>query len=326
VDELIDSVSASFRRCAVCIGATAILFSGCGGSQPPIGAPGAMPQRAAHGTKTFNYTGAEQEFHVPRSVTQVSIIATGASGPTGKPYGYCQYYGGNGGVVKATIPVMSGEKLAILVGGEGTGAGSDCGSGSSGGFNGGGSGGAGIGNANGSGGGGASDVRELGNGLNDRVLVAGGGGGGGVTTGLYGAGNGGAGGGKIGGHGGSGYPGSPVGYGGAGGKQFAGGKGGRGGRRGGSFHRGAHGNRGALGVGGSGGGGGYRGSGGGGGGGGYYGGGGGGAGSWSTSGIGGGGGGGGGSSFIESGATHVKNLHGKAPPGNGQVVISWQVT
>jgi hypothetical protein len=37
----------------------------------------------------------------------------------------------------------------------------------------------------------------------------------------------------------------------------------------------------------------------------------------------GGGGGGGGSSYVEKGATHVKNLQGAAPPGNGQIVISW---
>jgi hypothetical protein len=42
-----------------------------------------------------------------------------------------------------------------------------------------------------------------------------------------------------------------------------------------------------------------------------------------TSGIGSGGGGGGGSSFIEKGATHVKNLQGRGTPGNGKIVISW---
>jgi hypothetical protein len=39
--------------------------------------------------------------------------------------------------------------------------------------------------------------------------------------------------------------------------------------------------------------------------------------------VGPGGGGGGGSSYVEKGATHVKNLQGAAPPGNGQIVISW---
>lgn len=36
-----------------------------------------------------------------------------------------------------------------------------------------------------------------------------------------------------------------------------------------------------------------------------------------------GGGGGGGSSYVETRATHVKNLQGSASPGNGQVIISW---
>jgi hypothetical protein len=42
-----------------------------------------------------------------------------------------------------------------------------------------------------------------------------------------------------------------------------------------------------------------------------------------TSGEGGGGGGGGGSSYIEKTATHVKDLAGGAPPGNGKITISW---
>jgi hypothetical protein len=36
-----------------------------------------------------------------------------------------------------------------------------------------------------------------------------------------------------------------------------------------------------------------------------------------------GGGGAGGSSYIEKRATHVKNIQGGAPPGNGRIVISW---
>jgi hypothetical protein len=42
-----------------------------------------------------------------------------------------------------------------------------------------------------------------------------------------------------------------------------------------------------------------------------------------TSSVGAGGGGGGGSSYIEPGATNVKDQKGAAPPGNGQIVISW---
>ena len=39
--------SLEFGRCALSMGAAAVLLAGCGGSQPPIGAPGAMPQSRA---------------------------------------------------------------------------------------------------------------------------------------------------------------------------------------------------------------------------------------------------------------------------------------
>jgi hypothetical protein len=39
--------SLGLGRVALCICATAAMLAGCGGSQPPIGAPGAMPQRCA---------------------------------------------------------------------------------------------------------------------------------------------------------------------------------------------------------------------------------------------------------------------------------------
>ena len=65
-------------------GVALALLAACGGSQPPIGAPGAMAQsRAAHGSKTFDYTGSEQHFKVPRGVTQLTVTASGASGPYG---------------------------------------------------------------------------------------------------------------------------------------------------------------------------------------------------------------------------------------------------
>jgi hypothetical protein len=68
--------------------------------------------------------------------------------------------------------------------------------------------------------------------------------------------------------------------------------------------------------GGGGGGGGFYG----GGGGGFYGGGGGGEAAFENS-----GGGGGGSSYVESSATHVKDLRGAARSGNGKIIISWQL-
>ena len=120
------------------------------------------------------------------------------------------------------------------------------------------------------------------------------------------------------------YRGGPDGCGGGGGSQTAGGSGGAGGQRFAAYETGNAGQPGKRGRGGNGGSGpttsgrGGGGSGGGAGGG-YCGGGGGGAGSLSTSGVGGGGGGGGGSSYVEKGATHVKNVQGAAPSGNGQI-------
>jgi hypothetical protein len=37
-----------------------------------------------------------------------------------------------------------------------------------------------------------------------------------------------------------------------------------------------------------------------------------------------GGGGGGGSSYVEKSATHIKGRQGKAPAGNGAIVIKWR--
>jgi hypothetical protein len=231
----------ALARCALTISAAAsaaaTLLTGCGGSQPPIGAPGAMSNGsypAPHNkhSQTFSFTGDKQQFQVPAGVTQVTVVADGASGPYGAVGSNCTVIGGLGGLVQATISVTPGETLAVFVGGEGT-IGAACyseyGNGI-GGFNGGGDGGsAGYGDI-GDGAGGASDVREGSSALSDRILVAGGGG--------------------------------------------------------------------------------------------YYGGGGGGGGAGGEDGCP-GGGAGGGSSYVESGARSVKNQKGAAPPGNGQIVISW---
>lgn len=300
---------------AICV---AVLLSGCGGfhSTP---ASVANSQTRATNQQTFSYTGAQQSFTVPTGVTQITVTANGASG-AGKVRRRTGV-GGTGGLVTATIPVTPGETLAIFVGGKGA----QAEAGGKGGFNGGGDGGvAGEGSANaGNGGGGASDVREGGSALLNRVVVAGGGGGGGGFAGGYVAGPGGNGGGLVGKDGGFQHIGSgPSGEGGGGGTQSSGGKGGASIHRG-SFPTSAHGKRGKLGVGGNGGGDSNSGNGGGGGGGGYFGGGGGGAGSLGTSGVGGGGGGGGASSYVEPSATNVVNRRGKAPRGNGEIVINW---
>ena len=102
--------------------------------------------RAPSGSQTFSYTGSEQSFDVPARVTQLTVVALGASGVGADS-------GSKGGRVYAVIPVTPGERLAVFVGGEG--------SGTSGGFNGGGNGGdGGSYYSNAYGGGGASDVRR----------------------------------------------------------------------------------------------------------------------------------------------------------------------
>jgi hypothetical protein len=147
--------------------------------QPPVDALGAPPQTSAleihdrrHGQRTFAYTGAAQSFVVPRGVTAITVVATGGAGesdPSGphEPHSH----GGRGGRISAVLPVVSRERLAIYVGGNGSGI--------SGGYNGGGDGGT-DDNPFGRGGGGATDVREHGNGFASRILVAGGGGGAGA--------------------------------------------------------------------------------------------------------------------------------------------------
>jgi hypothetical protein len=285
-----------FQHYPLIICAAAVL-AGCGGSQssaitttPQIAAPqSAVEGSATHATplhhhrKAFDYTGAQQNFTVPKGVTQITVTASGAHG------------GGGGGLVRATIPVTPGEQLAVFVGDNATGIG---------GFNGG----AGLD------GGGASDVRQGGNALANRVVVAGGGGGSGsgiqCGNNEFSGGKGGAGGDLVGGQGGP-----STGGGGFGGTQSNGGAGG------------GNGSPGSLGIGGNGGGG--RGvPPGGGGGGGYYGGGGGETGVSCHNYVGSGGaGGGGGSSYAESSATGVTMVQGggkKGKHGTGIVVLSWQ--
>ncbi|MFY9665117.1 MAG: hypothetical protein WAK19_11765 [Candidatus Cybelea sp.] len=137
-----------------------LLLSGC--SAPPFdsaqgslrqdgallrSAPPARSQVRATNVARFHYTGAQQTFTVPSGVTQITVTADGASG-AGSTFRHMK--GGKGGLVKATIPVTSGETLAIFVGGDG---GKSSASGGPGGFNGGGNGGV-TGSGNGGGGGG----------------------------------------------------------------------------------------------------------------------------------------------------------------------------
>ena len=306
-----------FPRCALTVGASALL-AGCGGLQLPIAttASNAAPSAVTHHA-IFRYTGKKQTFKVPGGVTRIHVIALGGGGA-----GSVMAHGGR---VSAVIPVTPSETLVIYVGGAGTS--------STGGFNGGGAGGRTCYSTNGCGysgygAGGASDIREGGDALKDRVVVAGGGGGQGGngvgTSGGYG-GNGGAGIGERGRKGCCGY--FISGRGGTGGTQDQGGSGGK--SSGGSGQQGESGQRGDGGAGGTGCASstcGYPGGGGGGGGGGFYGGGGGGAGILDFSiGIGSGGGGGGGSSYVEPNAIKSHMWRGwKTATGNGLVVLGWQ--
>lgn len=295
---------------------SAALLAACGGGNVPSSSTPTLigPVHTPHkkDSQAFDYTGGKQTFTVPTGVTKVRITASGA---TGEGSGFGE--GGDvGGLVKATIPVTPGELLAVYVGGEGGAGGYEGG----GGYNGGAPGSCYSGSCEGGGGGGASDVRQGGQTLKTRIIVAGGGAGAG--SGDFG-GSGGAGGGNVGGAGGNGGLDGPNGRGGDGGSQGSGGDGGGGGSSGSCYDDGAAGTLGDGGAGGND----DCGWGGGGAGGGYYGGGGGGSGGfYSIQGsgyIGAGGGGGGGSSFIEKPAKHVENRQGAARAGNGQIIISW---
>jgi hypothetical protein len=254
---------------------------------------------------SLGYTGSEQSFAVPAGVTQIIVVAYGAGGGA-ECYGNS---GGQGASETATLPVTPGETLVINVGGAGgypTGDAGYCNVAGAGGFNGGGAGGTSLGYSGG-GGGGASDVRQGGSALENRVVVAAGAGGAGAGNG---GGGGGFGGTATGGAGGNGI-GNIAAGGGSGGTQSAGGLGGTSG-----FSDGA-GVPGGAGVGGNGGASGGA-STGGGGGGGYYGGGGGGCGY-----SGAGGGGGGGSSYADPSATGVVMQAG-VQSGNGQVMLFYE--
>lgn len=306
-------------RSIIALGAAASLAA-CGGSQTPPGALGANEaSNTASGKKIFHYTGAGQTFVVPKGVTVITIVADGASGQGGfsSPSDNTPGFGGR---VFAVVPVIPGEKLSVFVGGTA--------SNRSGGFNGGGS--AAPKHGFGYGGGGASDVREGGDKLVNRIVVAGGGGGAGGSP-IYAYGYGGAGGAKVGGTGGGPSSSIPGGFGGTGGSQRRGGRGGAGGTGKSTGEDGHPGGDGRLGVGGDGGesgtsGSGYNGGGGGGAGGGYYGGGGGGGGASTGRAYGDniGGGGGGGSSYVEHRATESRMWQGwKKAYGNGVVTIDW---
>jgi hypothetical protein len=109
-------VSGLSRYALICC-VTAIL-AGCGGTQSLTGAQGPIIPNAASKTKTFSYTGHRQTFTVPPGVTTIKIIALGASGGASTGGYGTGGVGGDGGRVKATIPVTPDEKLVVFVGGK----------------------------------------------------------------------------------------------------------------------------------------------------------------------------------------------------------------
>jgi hypothetical protein len=141
----------------------------------------ATPARAASGdcvtsgstvTCTFEYTGTIQTWTVPASVTTVTVDVYGGSGGT-SIYGAAP--GGNGGHLKATLPVNPGNTLELTVAAAGGGAFAP----------------AAFGGASEYGGGGASSIKVN----TTLMLVAGGGGGNGTDEiGNYGEARAGAGG------------------------------------------------------------------------------------------------------------------------------------
>ena len=100
-----------FSRYALSICAFPAMLEGCGRSQPPIGASGALGAHGKKQSQTFNFTDSEQTFTVPKGVTAVTVTASGASGSLAFGSGPSAL----GGLVKATIPVTPGENLAGLL-------------------------------------------------------------------------------------------------------------------------------------------------------------------------------------------------------------------
>ncbi|MBF9223100.1 tail fiber domain-containing protein [Hymenobacter ruricola] len=269
---------------------------------------GAGPLAPSGSTAVYTYTGTVQRYQVPAGVTRVLVTATGAAGIMASTTN-------RGARVTATLAVVPGEVLAVVVGGQPNLA--NNGYGQAGGYNGGG-----PDPIQGYNGGGGTDLRRvtgasplnplalggtLAGTLTSRLLVAGGGGGGGGT-------NGGAGGGGFAATDFSGNPGQGGKRAGVGedGGQLGGhgnptaGSGGGGGLTSGGVSGGTGSSDGALGTGGAG----Y-----GGGGGGYYGG------SGGCCGLGAAGGGGGSSWVSNAAAIYFPTFEGNVQTGSGQLSI-----
>ena len=108
-------------------------------------------------TTNFTYTapGGPQTYTVPAGITKLNVVATGAAGGGNRG----NNLGGFGAIVQATVTVVPGEVLTVVVGGQGVDSNSNGGQGVSGGGAGGYNGG-GTGAYTGGGGGGATDLRR----------------------------------------------------------------------------------------------------------------------------------------------------------------------
>ena len=171
----------------------------------------------------FGFTGGEQTTTVPAGVHSITVYLSGAQGGAGRsgagtiggspnsPGGT----GGLGGRVRGTLAVTPGSTLSIWVGGQGSQAVNP----------------GGVGQGIDGIGGGATDLRVGGNGIGNRVGIAGGGGGGGnagwSTANVIAGGSGGVGGGGVGGAGAT-VPGGGGPFGGGGGAVGTGGAAGAG--------------------------------------------------------------------------------------------------
>jgi len=140
-------------------------------------------------TTVFNYTGDVQEYTVPVNGLY-KIEVWGAQGGTVGEYSV----GGKGGYTTGQINLTKNSILNVYAGGQGSYSKTES---VAGGFNGGGASGYGS-NTSGGSGGGASDVRQNGTDLSNRIIVAGGGGGAGSKNDSTDLGTGGAGGGTVG--------------------------------------------------------------------------------------------------------------------------------
>ncbi len=193
---------------------------------PGLGLAGAAQAQSCAVGETpaaFGFTGGEQTLTVPAGVQSLTVYLSGAQGGAGRsgagtiggspnsPGGT----GGLGGRVRGTLAVTPGATLSIWVGGQGSQAVNP----------------GGVGQGVDGIGGGGTDLRLGGNGIGNRVAIAGGGGGGGnagwSTANVIAGGAGGVGGGGTGGAGAT-VPGGPGPFGGGGGSVGTGGAGGAG--------------------------------------------------------------------------------------------------